>query len=274
MVRCIVRKISSLKIVLVAFAFGLLFSCLLGYISYACVPEKTFTEITSLPPREETNKFDNEVIYKGLTDIYDFTSQSVGIDVSTWQGVIDYEEVKRQGVEFVMIRVGLRNADNKINEDEYFERNITRALAAGLHVGVYFYSTASNEIEALEEAKWVVERIKDYKITYPVVYDLENIGLFNTAGLSLEQVNKHAKMFLDYVKNSGYVGCLYSNGYDLRNRWDTNYLKDYLVWYAHYTDEPSYEGNYVIWQYSNTGKVKGIYGNVDLDVAYFSYIGD
>lgn len=274
MLRSVIRKISSLKIVFVAFTFGLLFSCVLGYISYACTPEKTFTEITSLPPREETNKYDNEVIYKGLTDIYDFTSQSVGIDVSTWQGVIDYEKVKDQGVEFVMIRVGLRDADDKIYEDEYFERNITRAIEAGLHVGVYFYSTASNEIEALEEAKWVVERIKDYKITYPVVYDLENIGLFNTSGLSLEQVNKHAKMFLDYVRNSGYVGCLYSNSYDLRYRWDTNYLKDYLVWYAHYTDEPAYEGNYVMWQYSNTGQLKGIYGNVDLDVAYFSYIGD
>ena len=257
-------------------AFALMLGCIctviISVISYSNT-SSSFSEIRNLPRSFEKN-LNNQNEYSYLTNKYDFTKQSVGIDVSEWQSIIDFEEVKKSGVDFVIIRCGLRNSNDEIVEDKYFKRNIEEALAHDIHVGIYFFSTANTEIEALEEAKWVVDKIKDYKITYPVVYDLENIGKYSTANLSLNEINKNAKVFLDYVSNNGYVGSLYSSGYDLNNSWDVSLFSNYLIWYAHYTTSPDYEGNYVMWQYSNTGKIKGISGDVDLNVAYFSYIGE
>lgn len=259
---------------------GILLALALGaVVSFAIIlasssdTSSAFNEIKNLPRTKEQN-LANQEQYSNLTDIYDFNETSAGIDISTWQGAISFEDVKNDGVEFVMIRCGYRKSHTEIEEDDRFTEYMQKAANQGLNIGIYFYSTASSEIEALSEAKWVVEKIKGYKITYPVVYDLENIGEYSTANLSTEQINKNAKVFLDYIANSGYVAGLYSNGYDLNHRWNTNYLKNYLIWYAHYTDEPDYHGNYVMWQYSDKGKIKGISGDVDLNVAYFRYIGD
>lgn len=261
-----------LRLILLALLIGIIFSVILSIFSYN-QGDSDFSEIKNIPRNKEKN-INNAEVYSDLKNIYDFNSQSVGIDVSTWQGAINFGLVKESGVDFVMIRCGFRKSHKEIVMDDHFIQNIESAINHGLNVGVYFYSTASTEIEALEEAKWVVDVIKDYKITYPVVYDMENLLELSTAHLTLEQINKNAKIFLDYIDNSGYVASLYSNGYDLNNRWDIDYLGKYMVWYAHYTDEPDYEGNYVMWQYSNKGKIKGISGNVDLNIAYFTYIGD
>ncbi|MGM9834294.1 MAG: glycoside hydrolase family 25 protein [Bacilli bacterium] len=267
----IINFIKPFKIAIIAILFGVVLIILVGNLSNS--NDSHFDEIRNIPRSNEKN-LENQKLYSDLTDIYDFTKQSIGIDVSEWQGDINFYKVKESGIEFVMIRTGLRTSDTQIEEDVYFKRNIKKATDAGLEIGLYFFSTADNEIEALEEAKWVVDLIKDYKITYPIAYDIENIGEFSTTGITKEQLNKNAKVFLDYVSNNGYVGTLYSSANDLNRWWDLDYLKDYMVWMAHYTTLSDYSGNYVIWQYSSEGKIKGISGNVDLNVAYFSYIGE
>lgn len=232
----------------------------------------SFDEIKNLPRSTELN-ISNKYKYSYLNDIYDFTKQTVGVDVSEWQGIIDYNKVKKSGVDFVIIRCGFRNSNDEIIEDKYFKRNIEEALANDIKVGVYFFSTANTLEEVLEEAKWVVDRISNYKITYPVVYDLENIGKYSTANLSLEEINKNAKAFLGYIADKGYIGSLYGSSYDLNNSWDLSLFDNYLIWYAHYTTSPNHDINYVMWQYTNKGKIDGISGDVDLNIAYFSYIG-
>lgn len=267
----IIDFLKPFKIAFLAIVFGVLFVIIVDKVTYSY--SDYFEEIRNIPRSNEKN-LENQKLYSDLTNIYDFTKQSIGIDVSEWQGDIDFYKVKESGIDFVMIRAGLRTSKEQIEEDAYFKRNMKKATDAGLKIGIYFFSTADNEIEALEEARWVVDLIKDYKITYPIAYDIENIGKFSTANITKKQLNKNAKIFLDYISNSGYVGSLYSNATDLNEWWDTEYLKDYMIWMAHYTTLPSYEGNYVIWQYSDEGEIKGISGNVDLNVAYFSYIGD
>lgn len=259
------------KIAFIAIIFGLLFIIIIDKLTYS--QDDYFDEIRNIPRSNEKN-LENQKLYSDLTDIYDFTKQSIGIDVSEWQGDIDFYKVKESGVDFVMIRAGLRTSATKLEEDAYFKKNIKKATDAGLKIGIYFFSTANNEIEALEEARWVIDLVKDYKIAYPIAYDIENIGEFSTVNITKEQLNKNAKIFLDYISNSGYVGTLYSSANDLNKWWDVEYLKDYMIWMAHYTTLSDYEGNYVIWQYSDEGKIKGISGNVDLNIAYFSYIGD
>lgn len=272
----IIEKVTSIfkafKVMLLALLFGVLIFSLLVFIHYRNIKDE-FKEIKDLPRSTIKNK-QLEENFPSLTNIYDFNKQSIGIDVSSWQGKINFEKVKESGVDFVMIRCGLRTSKDEIEVDYRFKENITAALDSGLKVGVYFFSTASTEIEALEEAKWVVDMIKDYDITYPVAYDMENILEFSTAHISLEQVNKDAKVFLDYINNNGYVGALYSNGYDLNYRWDLELLSNYLIWYAFYGMNPDYEGNYAMWQYSDTGRLKGVNENVDLNIAYFSYKKD
>lgn len=217
-----------------------------------------------------------------------------GIDISKWnsQGkpAIDWAKVKASGVEYVIIRVGNRSiSSTNIYEDPYFKAHIEGALSSGLQVGVYFYSQAITEKEALEEASFVLSLIKDYKITYPVVFDWEPASgtRVKAANLSKAQATAIAKKFLSTIEGYGYEAMLYSYHSAIMNYFDTSKLSEYKTWVAWYfskyketgvqyqTGDPLPDTNYPyqMWQYSSTGTVPGITGYVDLNVSFFSYTG-
>ena len=207
-----------------------------------------------------------------VTDIkqYETSGTSLGIDVSKYQGNINWAKVKQDGIDFAIIRVGYRGyGTGKIVMDPYFKKNIEGALANNIHVGVYFYSVAKNEMEAIEEANFTINAIKDYNITYPVAFDLEDFNRHRLEGVSYAQLNKNALAFLNKIQSAGYTAMHYGSKNTFGPIWNMNNLNKYKVWLAHYTDKTNYAGKYNIWQYTSNGKVNGIQGRVDLNIAYF-----
>lgn len=196
---------------------------------------------------------------------------SRGIDVSAHQGKINWAQVAASGVDFAMIRVGFRGqTSGGIYEDAYFKTNVAGAAANGIKVGIYFYSTAINENEALEEAVWVVKKISTYRITYPVVYDFEDFNAMRCANVGGAQATSNALTYLQFVKANGYEPMMYANKSDITKRLNRGAFQ-MKFWLAHYTTQTDYAGNYQMWQYTSKGSVPGIAGNVDMNIAYFSY---
>ncbi len=233
------------------------------------------TKVASVNEKEDSQSQKTggeQVSATAAVDKFENDGQSVGIDVSKHQGKINWAEVKNSGIEFAMIRVGFRGQTaGQIYEDPYFKTNINGAVSNGVKVGIYFYSCAVNEAEALQEAAWVVNAIQSYRITYPVVYDFEDFGRYRCAGVSGEQATSNAIAFLDYVKSKGYTPMMYANKNDITNRFNKSRLSGYKFWLAHYTSTTNYTGTYHMWQYTSNGTVAGISGRVDMNVAYFRY---
>lgn len=195
----------------------------------------------------------------------------IGIDVSTYQGEIDWEKVADSGVEFAMIRCGYRGySKGVIVPDKNFEQNIQGALDAGLEVGVYFFSQAMNTWEAREEAEFTLECIKEYDVTYPVAFDWETIGSSDarTNGMKASEITNCAGVFCDVVKEAGYEPVIYFNqdlgylGYEL------DLLKNYTFWLAEYNEIPSFYYHFDLWQYTHKGTVPGIEGAVDMNLDF------
>ena len=205
-------------------------------------------------------------------ETYEHISNSVGIDVSKWNGTINWTEVKNAGIDFAMIRVGYRGStQGTIVEDPYFRKNVNGAIKNGVKVGIYFFSMARTEEEAIQEAAWVVSAIRKYSITYPVAYDLESWGTGRIADVSYTQLTNNAIAFLGYIKSQGYTPMMYASKYDFNCRWEKSRIKGCKYWLAHYTTQTDYTGSYQMWQYSSKGSVPGINGDVDMNIAYFSY---
>lgn len=206
--------------------------------------------------------------YTKFTDIVDrhkTENTKIGLDVSKWQGEIDFDKIKAVGVEFIIVRVGTGLGFHEASiEDPYFKKNIEGAKRVGIPIGIYYYSYATTPEEAKEQAVWVANLLKDYTIDLPVVFDWESWSYFNGLSLSLHGINEVADAFLNEVEKAGYTGMLYGSKYYLQNIWDSTYP----VWLAHYTKETNYEGPYTIWQLCDNGKVDGINGAVDIDVMY------
>ena len=210
------------------------------------------------------------------------SGRSNGIDVSKWQGKIDWQKVKNSGIEFAFIRIGYRGEDGTLYKDDNADYNIQQAQKAGVLVGVYFFSTAVSEAEAKEEAQWTLQAIEGYKISYPVVYDCE--GYKNSTSrmfaLTAEERTNNAMLFLKTVSDAGYDVMFYGALGEIENAtyWDIAQIeKKYKVWVAQYSsvayptkDKPDYEGRCDAWQYTNKGSVNGISGNVDIVVCYFT----
>lgn len=205
-----------------------------------------------------------------------------GIDVSKWQGRIDWKKVKAAGIDFAIIRIGYRGENGTLYKDAYADYNIQQAEKAGVLVGVYFFSTALNTAEAREEAEWTVSAIAGYPISYPVVYDCEGFKDSDSRMHSLtnSQRTENALAFLDYVSQKGYDGMFYAAKNELEGSayWDTERIEaKYKIWVARYTSpaypetpDPDYSGRYDMWQYTNMGHVPGINGNADMVVSYFT----
>lgn len=188
----------------------------------------------------------------------------LGIDVSKWQQEINFEEVKNNGIEFVMIRVGTQKGPKEDSIiDAYFKENIENAKKAGLKVGIYYYSYASSVKEAKNQAKWVIEQLDPYKIDLPVVFDWECYTFFNSFHISLYDLNEIADTFLKEIEKEGYEGMLYGSKNYLETIWKTG---KYKTWLAHYTEKTTYNEEYLMWQFTNRGSVPGISTMVDVDV--------
>ena len=190
----------------------------------------------------------------------------IGIDVSKWQGDINWQEVKDAGIEFAIIRVGYQtDYDGDYVVDPYFIANINGAKEVGLPVGIYFYSYAKNVNQAIEQANWVKENLKGYDIDLPIAFDWESWNSFNKTGMSFYTINKVANIFLDTLVDAGYKGMLYSSKTYLEDIW---YPTKHDTWLAQYNSKATYGGEYSIWQMSSVGKVTGIKGDVDIDIMY------
>lgn len=189
----------------------------------------------------------------------------IGIDVSSWQSDIDFKKVKDPGVEFVIIRIGFGHKKGEIIYDNRFSEYLKSAKENGLRVGLYFYSYAKNVKESSEQAKWIIEALNGESLDLPIAFDWEIFGGFNNYNLSLTDLNLIGEAFIKKINSAGYEGMLYSSKYYLENMWNLN---EYKTWLAHYIDKTNYKGEYYIWQLSNTGKVNGIKGDVDLDILY------
>ncbi len=204
-----------------------------------------------------------------------------GIDVSKWQGKIDWEKVKQSGIDFAFIRIGYRGENGTIYKDDNADYNIQQAQKAGVLVGVYFFSTAISEAEAVEEAQWTSQAIEGYSISYPVVYDCEGFSRVSSRMHSLTKAERtsNALAFLKEVTNAGYDAMFYGALNELKDsaQWDIAKIeKKYKVWVAQYPattypekDAPSYNREFHAWQYTNQGSVNGVSGNVDMVVCYF-----
>lgn len=192
----------------------------------------------------------------------------MGIDISKHNGTVDWNAVKNAGVEFVILRCGYRgSASGVLVEDEKFRTNIKGAMAAGLKVGIYFFSQAVNEMEAVEEASLTLSLIKGHKISYPVYIDVEAAN-GRADGLSAAERTKVVKAFCETVRDSGYTAGVYSNKNWFAEKMDTGAFGNYRIWLAQYTESPTYTGRYEMWQYSSRGTIPGIKGDVDLNICY------
>lgn len=194
---------------------------------------------------------------------------TLGIDVSKFQGEIDWGRVADAGVEYAFIRVGNRGTSTgKVVEDDYFTANIEGAINAGIEVGVYFYSAAINEDEALEEAQFVLDAIEPYEVTYPVVIDIErpDSSDYRTQDMTKEQMTQVALTFCNTVKGSGYTPMIYGNNETFALMLDMSLLEDIDKWVAFYNVPLYFPYEFSIWQYSAAGKINGVDGEVDLNI--------
>ena len=201
---------------------------------------------------------------------------ALGIDVSKWNGNINWEAVKNSGINYVIIRCGYRGyTTGSLIEDPKFTANIKGAIAAGLKVGVYFFTQAIDEREAVEEASMVLSQIKNYKISYPVFLDVESSGAPGGGGRadSIDKATRTAvcKAFCETIKNAGYNAGIYANKHWLETKINASELNAYKIWLAQYASAPTYTGRYDLWQYRSTGRVSGISTDVDMDLSYLGY---
>lgn len=201
---------------------------------------------------------------------------NLGIDVSKFNGNIDWTKVRESGVSYVIIRSGFRGyGSGVLVEDTMFRQNIKGATAAGLKVGVYFFTQAVNEVEAVEEASMVLSQISGYKISYPIFIDVEASGAAGNTGradgLDYNTRTKVINAFCSTIQNAGYSAGVYASKSWLTGKFNPGALGAYKIWLAQYNTTPTYSGRYNMWQYSSKGRVNGISGNVDMNLSYLGY---
>ncbi len=217
---------------------------------------------------EETGRYEGEAHYTNG----DVTAKK-GVDVSKFQGSIDWNSVKEDGVEFAFIRLGFRGYESgKIVIDDCYEDNITGCNDAGIDCGVYFFTEALNEAEGREEAEFVLENLGEHHIELPVVIDVEqsaNVNKSRTRNLSREDRTKAVIAFCERIREAGYEPMIYGNLKSQLIMLDNTQLEDYEKWFAYYHYPLRYPYRHRIWQYTAKGKVKGISGDADLNLMFY-----
>ena len=228
--------------------------------------------VSEISATSSSTQTTSKLSFSDALSMYKKSDTAVGIDVSKWQGDIDWEKVKNAGCEFVFIRLGVQNGfggESKL--DTYFVDNFKGAQAAGLKVGIYYYTYATDKSEAASQAKFVLKTLSEnsFKPDLPIVYDWESWNKLGSLGMSINDLNDCAEAFLSTVEKAGYDGMLYSSKYYLeKTLWRLDTSK-YPVWLAHYVTQTSYDGSYSIWQCSCTGRISGINADVDINVMYY-----
>lgn len=211
-----------------------------------------------------------------------YKHQYNGIDVSQFNGIINWGNVKRSGIDFAMLRVGFRGYGQagNLREDVNFRTNIQSTNMLEIPTGVYFVTQAKTEAEAIEEANFVIDRIKGYNIQYPVAIDIEYPKLENksdiprTQYLDINTRTQLAKVFCQTIQNAGYTPMIYCNIDWAYNYLNMSELSQFDTWIAHYRNVnlgPNYKWDYAMWQYTSSGYINGVLGNVDLDICYKKY---
>ena len=198
-----------------------------------------------------------------------------GIDVSRYQGKIDWEKVASDGVEYAFIRAGIRGTtEGKLMEDDRFADNIEGAIDNDIHAGIYFFTQALTKEEAVDEAEFVLELIEPYKITYPVVIDLEEVTSEDarTADLTKEEYTQNCIAFCETIKAAGYTPMIYGNLKTFMIMLDMEQLEDYEKWFAYYNAPVYFPYDFSIWQYSSKGSVRGIDEDVDLNICMKDFV--
>ena len=236
--------------------------------------EITTAEEKELKYRIPQNTYAEEGFYDIADVRYYADDQYVGvpgIDVSGYQSSVDWEAVREAGIEFVMVQVGYRGwGSGDLVEDVRFREHISGALDAGLDVGVYFFSQALTEEEAVEEAQYTLSLISGYDVTLPVVYDWEEVESESarTNEMNMLMLTACAEAFCATIRDAGYEAGVYFNqayGYEQLN---LESLKDNMFWLAQYSDTPSFVYQFQMWQYTDKGKIPGIEGDVDLNIMF------
>lgn len=220
------------------------------------------------PTEEEEKPKEDFISIEEQIENYKTSNTMIGIDISKWQGEVDFEKVKNTGVEFVILRMGvMKNKDTPLTIDNTFETNYKNAKEAGLKVGVYIYSESNTIDKAVENAEFVIENLKGDKIDFPVCFDWECWAYFNELEINLYKLNEMYDAFSNKLKDAGYDTMLYASENYLNNTWLD--LKDYTIWAAKYSSKkPSISRDYILWQNTDKGRVDGIEGNIDFDIYY------
>ena len=190
-----------------------------------------------------------------------------GIDVSKWNGSINWAAVKAAGIDFAIIRVGYRGSQTgALVEDPYFRKNIQGAAAAGLKVGVYFFTQAVTEAEAVEEASMCLQLCSGYGLSYPIFIDTEDGA--RAQGLDAGTRTAVVNAFCRTIANGGRRAGVYASTYWYNSKLNAGALGSYTIWVAQYAAACAYKGSYSMWQYSSKGSVPGISGYVDMNISY------
>lgn len=255
---------------------GLVAALVLAIVSLenALAPEETEPAETTAPTSATlpTNPYSAEdFTYDENGFLTCSTAQTrLGIDVSDHQRQIDWQQVADAGIEFAFVRIGYRGySEGGIYGDEYASRNIKSAQAAGLDAGVYFYSQALTPAEAEEEAAFCLEFLRDHDIQLPVVFDWEYVSTeARTGNMDPETLTACALAFCEKLRGAGYEPMIYANPDIARNFLDLWQLQGYPFWLALYSDTMDYPYRMDFWQYTSTGSVPGIQGNVDVNLQF------
>lgn len=223
--------------------------------------------VDELPNPPDTNE---RIDFGDFMAAYAGEGRQFGIDVSTWQGDIDFNAVKEAGCSFVMIRIGYYYDD--IVMDDHFYDNIQGARDAGLDIGVYFYTTDNSVDDIREHARWIAETLGGETTDLPIAFDWEEFTNFQKYGMNIRDLNQLYLAFSDEMGNYGYETMLYSSKNFLNNIWSSDIKNSSPVWLAHYVDETDYDGDFYIWQQSSCGRIPGIYGDVDMNIMYIKQL--
>ncbi len=234
--------------------------------------EHEFTLQVYEPKRGGTTKpyEPTKTLFSDIYQTYHNGMVDVGLDLSSWQGDVDFQKLKESGVQFVILRVGTSTGTYEENVvDRRFEEYYQKAKEAGLAVGLYFYSYGNSEERAIADANWEIEQIQGKEIDLPIAFDWEDFSHFNEYQMSLRDLSYMASAFLKTLSDHGYTGMLYASKSYLERLW---YQLGYPVWLAHYPADPtiltSYAGSYEYWQLCSDGVIDGISGPVDIDLHF------
>lgn len=203
--------------------------------------------------------------FKEFMETYKQDGTQVGLDVSRWQGTIDFNKVKEAGCDFVIIRLGGYD-DGEHYTDKCYAENIKNAKAAGLKVGIYWHAEESSTDEAEMSVAYLMNILGGEQLDFPIAYDWEDFIGFEKYKMNLQDINDCFEAFATAVEAKGYEACLYSSKNFLESVWVNG--RNHKIWLAHYTNQTDYRGNYYMWQHTSSGKIDGISTAVDFNILY------